>query len=57
MTITMVTHEHDIALFTKRNVVMRDGVIVSDIRVPQRSVARDELRRLDAATKTAQLAP
>ena len=57
MTIVMVTHEHDIALFTKRNVVMRDGVIVSDIRVPQRSVARDELRRLDAATKTAQLAP
>jgi putative ABC transport system ATP-binding protein len=49
MTIVMVTHEHDIALFTKRNVVMRDGVIVSDTSVTQRSVARDELRRLDAA--------
>ncbi|MCE9612221.1 MAG: ABC transporter ATP-binding protein [Chthoniobacter sp.] len=49
MTIVMVTHEHDIALFTKRNVVMRDGVIVSDILVPKRSVARDELARLEPA--------
>jgi putative ABC transport system ATP-binding protein len=49
MTIVMVTHEHDIALFTKRNVVMRDGVIVSDTPVTQRSVARDELQRLNAA--------
>ena len=57
MTIVMVTHEHDIALFTKRNVVMRDGVIVSDLRVAQRSVAAEELRRLDAEPKAAQLTP
>ncbi len=26
----MVTHEPDIAAYTKRNIVMRDGVIVTD---------------------------
>jgi putative ABC transport system ATP-binding protein len=26
----MVTHEPDVAAFTKRNVVFRDGLIISD---------------------------
>ena len=48
ITIAMVTHEPDIARYTKRNVVMRDGVIVSDILVEGRSIAKTELERLDA---------
>jgi putative ABC transport system ATP-binding protein len=48
ITIAMVTHEPDIARYTKRNVVMRDGVIVSDIFVNDRSIATVELARLDA---------
>ena len=45
ITIAMVTHEPDIARYTKRNVVMRDGVILSDLPVTARSVAAEELRR------------
>jgi putative ABC transport system ATP-binding protein len=48
ITIAMVTHEPDIARYTKRNVVMRDGVIVSDLLVEGRSIAKTELERLDA---------
>jgi putative ABC transport system ATP-binding protein len=55
ITIAMVTHEPDIARYTKRNVVMRDGVIVSDIRVEDRTFAKEELRRLDEEHRTAQL--
>ena len=38
----MVTHEPDIAAYAKRNVMMRDGVILNDHLVS---------RRLDAATQ------
>jgi putative ABC transport system ATP-binding protein len=48
ITIAMVTHEPDIARYTKRNVVMRDGVIVSDTPVNDRSIATTELARLEA---------
>jgi putative ABC transport system ATP-binding protein len=48
ITIAMVTHEPDIARYTKRNVVMRDGVIVSDVFVNDRSIATVELARLEA---------
>jgi putative ABC transport system ATP-binding protein len=54
-TIAMVTHEPDIARYTKRNVVMRDGVIVSDILVPDRSNAKEEMRRLDEEHQAAKL--
>jgi putative ABC transport system ATP-binding protein len=47
ITIIMVTHELDIARYTKRNVVMRDGCVVSDVPVLNRLNAQDELRRLD----------
>src|SRR5262249_12063230 len=30
ITLVMVTHEHDIARFAKRNIVMRDGCILTD---------------------------
>jgi putative ABC transport system ATP-binding protein len=55
ITIAMVTHETDIARYTKRNFVMRDGVIVGDAPVAERNIAKDEMRRLDAEQKSAQL--
>ena len=55
ITIAMVTHEPDIANYTKRNVVMRDGVIVSDEAVAVRSVAKEELQRIIAGQKAAHI--
>ena len=43
ITIVMVTHELDIARYTKRNVIMRDGVIVDDHLVSNRSNATTQL--------------
>src|SRR6058998_2051566 len=48
ITIVMVTHEQDIAACARRNVVMRDGLILNDFNVT---------RRLDAATELAKIAP
>src|SRR5881396_3281031 len=48
ITIIMVTHEQDIAAYARRNVVMRDGLILNDFNVT---------RRLDAATELAKIAP
>ena len=42
----MVTHELDIARYTRRNLIMRDGRIVSDVSVAERLNAEVELRRL-----------
>jgi putative ABC transport system ATP-binding protein len=55
ITIVMVTHELDIARFTKRMVVMRDGKVVSDTPVPNRSVAATELQRLQEEQRAVQL--
>ncbi len=57
ITIVMVTHELDIARYTKRNVVMRDGSVVSDVAVARRLDAKDELRRLDQEHQAVQLTP
>jgi putative ABC transport system ATP-binding protein len=46
LTIVMVTHESDIARYTKRTIVMRDGRIVSDSPVGERLDAGEEFRRL-----------
>ena len=46
ITIIMVTHELDIARFTKRMVILRDGKIVTDELVQNRSAAETELQRL-----------
>src|SRR5262245_21535068 len=56
ITIVMVTHELDIARFTRRMVVMRDGKIVSDTPVANRSNAETELRRLHQEQEAVQLA-
>src|ERR1700704_164425 len=48
ITIIMVTHEQDIAAYARRNVVMRDGLILKDFNVTQ---------RLDAATELGKIAP
>src|ERR1019366_3762356 len=55
MTIVMVTHELDIAQYTKRMVVMRDGKVVGDTLVASRLRAETELRRLQEEEKAAQL--
>lgn len=57
ITIVMVTHELDIANYTKRNIVMRDGVVISDTPVARRSIAEEELRKLDEAHQAVQLTP
>jgi putative ABC transport system ATP-binding protein len=36
ITIIMVTHEQDIAAYARRNVMMRDGLILNDHVVAQR---------------------
>jgi len=46
ITIVMVTHEQDIASYAQRNVVMRDGIVLSDRVVTQRSAAEAELNKL-----------
>ena len=56
MTIVMVTHELDIAQYTKRMVVMRDGKVVGDTPVANRLIAANELRRLQEEQKAVQLA-
>ena len=55
ITIVMVTHELDIAQFTRRMVVMRDGKVVSDTAVANRLQAAEELHRLQQEEKAAQL--
>ena len=55
ITIIMVTHELDIARFTRRNVVMRDGRVVSDVPVTERFIAETELRRLQQEQQAVQL--
>jgi putative ABC transport system ATP-binding protein len=57
ITLCMVTHELDIARYTKRNVVMRDGKVVSDIRVEDRLYAEEELSKLQKAEEAVQLVP
>ena len=55
ITIVMVTHELDIARFCRRNVIMRDGRIVSDVPVTQRNLADVEMQKLLAAEADAKL--
>src|SRR5215467_13000459 len=44
ITIVMVTHEHDIAAYARRNIIMRDGLVLDDHVVTQRSDAKAQLQ-------------
>ena len=57
MTLVMVTHELDIARYTQRMVVMRDGRILSDEAVRDRLDAVEELERVRREQQSFQLAP
>lgn len=55
ISIIMVTHELDIARYTKRTVVLRDGRIVTDDTVRNRLNAETELRNLQEAQQAIKL--
>src|SRR5512132_2167172 len=50
ITIIMVTHETDIAGYAQRNVIMRDGLILEDRLVSQRTNAAAQLQQTLAAS-------
>src|ERR1700760_4916172 len=49
LTVLLVTHEPDIAEHARRVVTFKDGVVLSDVQVSPRKIAREELTKLDAA--------
>jgi putative ABC transport system ATP-binding protein len=49
ITVIMVTHEQDIAAYAKRNVMMRDGMILDDHLVSKRSDAASQLQQQHAS--------
>ena len=55
ITILMVTHELDISQYCRRNLIMRDGRVVSDFQVPKRLMAETEMKRLLIAEAEAKL--
>ena len=57
ITLIMVTHELDIARYTRRNIVMRDGRIISDRLVEDRLSAEAELQKHTLAAEAIQLVP
>ena len=56
ITIVMVTHELDVARYTKRMVILRDGKILTDEMVKDRSSAEEELKKLRQAQEAVKLA-
>ncbi|TAL05844.1 MAG: ABC transporter ATP-binding protein [Verrucomicrobia bacterium] len=56
ITIVMVTHELDIASYTKRNIILRDGKVLSDTPVTRRLNAEHELAKLKQAQAEVKLA-
>jgi putative ABC transport system ATP-binding protein len=56
ITIVMVTHELDVARYTKRMVILRDGKILTDEAVQNRLIAEGELRNLRQAQEAVRLA-
>jgi len=56
ITIVMVTHELDVAQYTKRMIVMRDGRVISDAPVVNRLNSDHELAKLNQAQAEVKLA-
>jgi putative ABC transport system ATP-binding protein len=56
ISIIMVTHELDVARFTKRMIILRDGKIVTDELVANRMNAETELQQLRVAQQAVKLA-
>lgn len=50
ITIVMVTHERDFAMFAKRIIEMRDGKVIKDVAVKDRLDAAEELKKIEAET-------
>jgi putative ABC transport system ATP-binding protein len=51
ITLVIVTHEQDIAAFTKRNVTFRDGRVVRDVKTQLVRNAAEEMAKLPVATE------
>ena len=49
LTVVLVTHEPDIAEHARRIVTFKDGVLLSDVQISRRRLARDELRAEQSA--------
>ena len=56
ITIVMVTHELDVARYTKRMIILRDGKILTDENVASRLNAESELKKLRQAQEAVKLA-
>jgi putative ABC transport system ATP-binding protein len=56
ITIVMVTHELDVARYTKRMIILRDGKILTDEKVANRLSAEHELKNLKQAQEAVKLA-
>ena len=52
ITIVMVTHELDIARYCRRNVILKDGLVQSDVPVTRHLIAADELAKLKEVEAT-----